>query len=73
MRAFDSLLIDAFSVAYRKLLDEVKRKEPPFEQENYDVPELGLYQAQLSRILEEIYCRFVAKKKMPQQQAEALI
>lgn len=61
-RAFDSIMLDAFSAAYPRILAEVKRKEPPLEQENYDVPELGLYQVQLSRILEEIYCRFVEKK-----------
>ena len=71
-RAFDSLLIDAFSAAYEELLAEVKRKEPPIKQENYDVPELGLYQAQLSRILEEIYCRFVEKKAPSRLKAEAL-
>jgi hypothetical protein len=49
-----------------------KCKEPPIEQENYDVPELGLYQVQLSRILEEIYCRFVEKKAPSRQKAEAL-
>jgi hypothetical protein len=66
-RAFDSLLIDAFSAAYEELLAEVKLKEPPVEQENYDVSELGLFHAQLSRILEEIYCRFVAKPERQQQ------
>ena len=71
--AFDSIMIDDFSKAYSSIIAEVKRKEPPLEQENYDVPELELHQAQLSRILEEIYCRFVAKKKMPQPQAEALV
>ncbi len=72
-RAFDSLLVDAFSAAYLRLLAEVKRKEPPIEQENYDIPELGLYQVKLSRILEEIYCRFVEKKAPAQQKAEALV
>jgi hypothetical protein len=72
-RAFESLLIDAFSAAYANALAEVKRKEPPIEQENYDVPELDLYQVQLSRIIEEIYCRFVAKKNLPAPQAEALV
>ena len=72
-RAFDDMLIDAFSAAYSNLLAEVKRKEPPIEQENYDVPELGLYQVQFSRILEEIYCRFVAKKELPEQRAEVLV
>ena len=72
-RAFDSLLIDAFSAAYEELLDEVRLKEPPVEQENYDVPELKLYQAQLSRILEEIYCRFVEKKAPARQEAEVMV
>jgi hypothetical protein len=71
-RAFDSLLIDAFSAAYEELLDEVKLKEPPLDQENYDVPELGLYRVQLSRILEEIHCRFVAKADLPKRKAEAV-
>jgi hypothetical protein len=53
------LLIDAFSAAYPKVLAEVKCKEPSIEQENYNVPELDLYQAQLSKILEEIHHRFV--------------
>jgi hypothetical protein len=72
-RAFDSLLVDAFSAAYPKLLAEVKRKEPPAEKENYDVSELGLYQVQLSRILEEIYCRFVEKRTPVRQAAEAMV
>lgn len=72
-RAFDSIMLDAFSAAYPRILAEVKRKEPPIEQENYDVPELGLYQTQLSRILEAIYCRFVAKKELPEHQAEVLV
>jgi len=71
-RAFDSIMIDGFSKAYPKILAEVKRKEPPIEKENYDVPELGLYQAPLSRILEEIYCRFVAKKESSWQRTEAV-
>ncbi len=65
-RAFDSIMIDGFARAYPEIFAEVKRKEPPVEQENYDVPELGLYQAQLSRILEEIYCRLVIKKELPE-------
>jgi len=69
--SFDSIMIDGFAKAYSDSLDEVKRKEPPVEQENYDVPELGLYQTQLSRILEEIYCRFVAKQELPWQQTKA--
>ncbi len=71
--AFDSMMIDVFSRAYPRILAEVKRKEPPPEQENYDVPELGLHQVQLSRILEEIYCRFVEKKTPSQQKAEVLV
>jgi len=70
---FDSIMIDLFSVDYLKILDEVRRKEPLIEQENYDVPELGLYQTQLSRILEEIYCRFVIRKKLPERQTEVLV
>lgn len=72
-RAFDSIMLDAFSAAYSRILAEVKRKEPPVEQENYDVPELGLYQTQLSRVLEEIYCRFVAAPKSPAPATEALV
>jgi hypothetical protein len=71
-RAFDSIMIDAFSASYTRILAEVKRKEPPVEQENYDAPELGLYQAQLSRILEEIYCRFVEKKALSMPRTEAV-
>ena len=71
-RAFDGLLIDAFSAAYQDLLDEVKHKEPPVERENYDVPELGLYQTPLSRILEEIYCRFVTKQELSWQKTAAV-
>ncbi|MGH7598118.1 MAG: hypothetical protein ACREOI_17335 [bacterium] len=52
-------MIDTFSAAYPRVRAEVKRKEPPIEKENYDVPELGLHHVQLSRIPEEIYCRFV--------------
>jgi hypothetical protein len=72
-RAFDSIMIDGFAKAYPDILAEVKRKEPPVEQENYDVPELDLHQVQWSRILEEIYCRFVGRKNLPAQQAEALV
>jgi len=71
-RAFDSIMLDAFSAAYPRILAEVKRKEPPIEQESYDVPELGLHQTQLSRILEEIYCRFVAKQELSWQKTEAV-
>jgi len=72
-RAFDSIMIDGFSKSYPQIFEEVKRKEPPVEQENYDLPELDLYQVQLSWILEEIFCRFVARKNLPAQQAEALV
>jgi hypothetical protein len=47
-RAFDSIMVDAFSKAYPDIIDEVKRKEPPVEKENYDVPGLNLYQVRLS-------------------------
>ncbi len=66
-------MIDLFSVDYTKILAEVQRQEPPVEQENYDVPELGLYQVQLSRILEEIYCRFVKKQAPSRQEAEITV
>jgi hypothetical protein len=72
-RAFDSIMIDGFSKAYPTIVAEVRHKEPPLEQENYDIPKLDLHHAQLSRILEKIYCRFVAKKKMPKQQTETLV
>ncbi|MGH7452449.1 MAG: hypothetical protein ACRENG_13970 [bacterium] len=72
-RAFDSIMIDDFSKAYPYILDEVRCKEPPVGKENYDVPELGLYQVQLSRILEEIYCRFVEKKAPARQEAEVMV
>jgi len=72
-RAFDSIMIDGFEKAYPEIFAEVKHKEPPIEKENYDVPELGLYQTQLSRILEEIYCRLVANKEVPERQAEVLV
>jgi hypothetical protein len=42
-RAFDSIMVDAFSKAYSDIIDEVKRKEPPVEKQNYDVPGLNLY------------------------------
>ena len=70
--AFDSIMIDDFSKAYSTIIIEVKRKEPPVAQENYDVPELGLYQTQLSRILEEIHCRFVARPESSWQTTEAV-
>jgi hypothetical protein len=72
-RAFDSIMIDGFAKAYPEIIAEVKRKEPLVGQESYDVPELGLYQVQLSRILEEIYCRFVEKKTPSRQKTEALV
>ncbi|MDZ7302314.1 MAG: hypothetical protein ONB44_09240 [candidate division KSB1 bacterium] len=59
--------------AYPDIIAEVKRKEPPVAQENYDVPELGLYQVQLSRILGEIYRRFVTKEKVTQQESKVLV
>ena len=66
--AFDSIMIDAFSKAYPDVIDEVRRKEPPVEKENYDVPSLNLYQVRLSEILENIYQNFVCKKKPPRQE-----
>jgi len=59
-RAFDSLTVDSFSKAYSRLLPEILAKEPPVENESYDVPELDLYHAPLSRILKEIYNRYIA-------------
>ncbi len=67
-RAFDSIMVDAFSKAYSDIIGEVKRKEPPAEKENYDVPSLNLYQVRLSEILETIYQNFVCKKKHPQRE-----
>jgi hypothetical protein len=62
-RAFDSLKIDAFSKCYLDALEEVRRKEPAPEKESYDVPDLGLYHVPLSRIIEEIYYKFVSPKR----------
>jgi len=59
-RAFDSLMVDSFSKAYPRLLAEVLAKEPAVELESYDAPELDLYNALLSRILKEIYNRYIA-------------
>jgi len=59
-RAFDSLMVDSFSKAYPGLLAEVLAKEPSVELESYDAPELDLYNAPLSRILKEIYNRYIA-------------
>jgi hypothetical protein len=67
-RAFDSIMIDAFSKAYPDVIDEVKRKEPPIDRENYDVPSLNLYQASLSEILEQIYQKFVCTKRRPKKE-----
>jgi len=61
-RAFDSLMIDAFSKCYQDVLNEVGHKEPALEKESYDVPELGLFHVRLSRILEEVYRRFVVAR-----------
>jgi hypothetical protein len=72
-RAFDSIMIDGFAKAYADIVAEVKRKEPPLDQENYDVPELGLYRVRLSRILEEIYCRFVEKKAPARRETEVAV
>jgi hypothetical protein len=71
-RTFDSLLIDAFSKAYPNALQEVKRKEPPVEKENYDAPELDLYQVSLSRILEEVYQKFARHKRSMRLRETAL-
>jgi hypothetical protein len=70
-RAFDSIMVDAFSKAYPDIIDEVKRKEPPVEKENYDVPGLNLYQVRLSEILENIYQNSVCTKKRPRREAVA--
>jgi hypothetical protein len=67
-RAFDSIMVDAFSKAYSDIIDEVKRKEPPVEKENYDVPGLNLYQVRLSEILENIYRNFVCSPKLHRQE-----
>jgi hypothetical protein len=64
-RAFDSLMIDAFSKCYQDNLNEVRHKEPALEKESYDVPDLGLFHVPLSRILEEVYRRFVAVRPSP--------
>jgi hypothetical protein len=70
-RAFDSIMIDGFSKTYPEIIAEVKRKEPPIEQESYDVPELDLYQVQLSTILETVYERFVSKEEPSKRKVEA--
>ena len=57
-RSFDTLMIDAFSKAYPKVIHEVKHKEPPIESENYDVPDLSLIRVLLSEVLERIYEKF---------------
>jgi len=71
-RAFESLLIDAFSKAYPNALQEVKRKEPPVEKENYDAPELNLYQVSLSSILDEVYQKFARYKLSMRRRERAL-
>ena len=60
-RAFDSFMLESFSKAYPLVLAEVLAKEPPRQQENYEVPELGLHGVLLSQVLREIHSRFVAK------------
>jgi hypothetical protein len=62
-RAFDSLMIDVFSKCYHDVMEEVRRKEPALEKESYNVPDLGLYQVQLSSLLKEIYKKFVDKNQ----------
>jgi len=71
-RAFDSLLIDGFSKAYPNALEQVKRREPPVEKENYAAPELNLYQVSLSRILEEVYQKFARHRRSMRNQEEVL-
>jgi len=66
--AFDSIMVDAFSKAYSDIIDEVKRKEPSVEKENYNVPDLNFYQAQLSEILEYIYGNWVCSKSRRRQE-----
>jgi hypothetical protein len=53
-------MVDSFSKAYSRVLAEVLAKEPAVELESYDAPELDLYSAPLSRILKEIYNRYIA-------------
>jgi hypothetical protein len=72
-RAFDSIMIDGFSKPYPEIIAEVKSKEPPIEQESYDVPELDLYHVQLSTILETVYERFVAKEELSKRKVEAFV
>jgi len=60
-RAFDSFMLEAFSKAYPLVLAEVLAKEPSRQQENYEVPELGLYGVLLSQVLREIHNRIIAK------------
>lgn len=68
-RAFDSIMIDAFSKVYPDIIDEVRRKEPPVGRESYDVPALNLYQVPLSEILEYIYNKFVRRQSRDQKEA----
>jgi hypothetical protein len=72
-RAFDSLLIDGFSKVYVNALKDVKRKEPPAEKENYDAPDLDLYQVSLSRILEEVYQKYARYKRYMRVTETALV
>ena len=52
--AFDWLIIDGFSYAFKRVIAEVKEKEATFP-DFYDVPEFGLSAVPLSQVLEYVY------------------
>lgn len=61
-RSFDNLMVDAFSRTYPEVIEEVSRKEPPVELENYNVPYLNIDQVLLSEVLKHIFQKFVIEK-----------
>ena len=58
MRAFDSIMVDAFSRRYHEIIEEVRAKEPEVS-DRYDVPEFDLYDVPLGDVLEYVYQHLV--------------
>ena len=65
--AWDWLIILDFSAAYPDVIEEVLNKEG-FVSDRYDVPEFGLYNVPLSKVLEYVYRTLVPNwlKREPQ-------
>ena len=70
--AFDSLMIDAFSASYRRIMEEIKEKEDSIL-DRYNVPEFGLYDVPLGAVLEYVYRTYVLKQPSPVLEATVVV